>query len=437
MENLTWNLISMKFTKKLFFLSFLTLAATVFFEPSISLAGPITDTYNAGTSVNELQQQAGKPTNRIKIPGITYSNIKEVKEDGDTYLYVPYIGEYLSVVYRYLVVIAGLVAVIVIIIAGIQWTASGGNSSSIESAKNRIVGALTGLGLAVGSYIILYTINPELVNFRSLKIKYIPGVPVEVTYDEGEDPTAKPSTGGYLGGNPKPSGKAKCIYEKFTPNIKVGEKPPIRQINLLGMGRSIPVNSNSYDAWKKASDEILASQDPEVLGYLQYMRDFRDKKVPDLLGEKDGAGVVSQSLGKGIGISRATGAELGSLIQDMHVMGLAVDFMTRSNWDINWGGTKKGKAASGYCENYKKTLTKMKNGDYGEQLKSDPYKMYERLDKKIEHCMNKFDNGNDPFTSIPQGMIDIFVRNGFYWGGYGWGNKMRSDAMHFEYWGGC
>lgn len=186
MENLTWNLISMRFTKKLFFLTFLTLTGTVFFEPTISLAGPITDTYNAGTSVNELQQQAGKPTNRIKIPGIAYSDIKQVEEAGDTYLYIPYIGEYLSIVYRYLVVIAGLIAVIVIIIAGIQWTASGGNSSSIESAKNKIVGALTGLGLAVGSYIILYTVNPELVNFRSLKIKYIVTEEL-VDYDKNPD----------------------------------------------------------------------------------------------------------------------------------------------------------------------------------------------------------------------------------------------------------
>ena len=136
-------------------------------------------------TVNEQLQIIGKPTNQIKIPGLSYSEVTQVEEGDGIYLYVPFLGEYLAVVYRYLVVLAGVAAVIMIIVAGIQWTASGGNSSTIESAKNRIIGALTGLGLAVGSYLILYTINPDLVNFKSLKIKYIEPEPVE--YYESPD----------------------------------------------------------------------------------------------------------------------------------------------------------------------------------------------------------------------------------------------------------
>ncbi len=169
-------------TKNIKFWFFLTFLGTILFLPQTSLAAvtdDIKNTYNAGSSVNELQQMAGKPTNRIKIPGIEYSDIKQVKEGDKTYLYIPFIGEYLSIIYRYLVVLAGLVAVIMIIIGGIQWTASGGNSSSIDSAKNKIIGAVTGLGLALGSYVILYTINPELVNFRSLKIFYVEGQAIE------------------------------------------------------------------------------------------------------------------------------------------------------------------------------------------------------------------------------------------------------------------
>lgn len=138
-------------------------------------------------TVNEQIQIIGKPTNQIKIPGLSYTEVTEVEENDGVYLYVPFIGEYLSVVYRYLVVLAGVAALIVIIVAGIQWTASGGNSSTIESAKNRIVGALTGLGLAVGSYIILYTINPDLVNFKSLKIKYIEGKDIAGDHGDVED----------------------------------------------------------------------------------------------------------------------------------------------------------------------------------------------------------------------------------------------------------
>ncbi len=189
----------MNFRNKKFFFnfSFVFILGTFLF-PHTSLAVEAIDstknTYNAGSSVNELQQMAGKPTNKIQIPGLNYSDIEQVDEAGDTYLYIPFLGEYLSAIYRYLVVFAGLLAVIIIIISGIQWSASGGNSGTIESAKNRIIGALTGLGLAVGSYIILYTINPELVAFRSLKIKYIVGEEIEVSTAGDPANTTGPST---------------------------------------------------------------------------------------------------------------------------------------------------------------------------------------------------------------------------------------------------
>ncbi len=167
MEDITWHLIFMRFnTKQLLHAFCFLLFAICLLYPNISHADII-------PTVDEQIEIIGKPTHQIKIPGLSYTEVKKVEEGDGTYLYVPFIGEYLSATYRYLIVVAGLVAVIVIIVAGIQWTASGGNSSTIESAKNRIIGALTGLGLAVGSYVILYTINPDLVNFRSLKIKYI------------------------------------------------------------------------------------------------------------------------------------------------------------------------------------------------------------------------------------------------------------------------
>jgi len=62
--------------------------------------------------------------------------------------------------------IAGILAVIMIIIAGVQWVTSGGNSEMINGAKKRIGGALTGLLIAYLSYTILNTINPALTNLR-------------------------------------------------------------------------------------------------------------------------------------------------------------------------------------------------------------------------------------------------------------------------------
>ncbi len=77
-----------------------------------------------------------------------------------------HIGEFILLMYKYLVTVASILAVIMIILAGVQWVTSGGNSERISSAKKRIGGAIIGLFIAYMSYFILNTINPALVNLR-------------------------------------------------------------------------------------------------------------------------------------------------------------------------------------------------------------------------------------------------------------------------------
>ena len=77
-----------------------------------------------------------------------------------------HIGEYIQTLYQYGIVAAGVLSVIMIIVAGFTWTTSGGNSERIGSAQKRIAGAITGLALAVLSYTLLNTLNPALVNIR-------------------------------------------------------------------------------------------------------------------------------------------------------------------------------------------------------------------------------------------------------------------------------
>lgn len=76
------------------------------------------------------------------------------------------LGEFIQYIYKYSIRIAGIIAVVLIIISGIQWTASGGNSDLVGSAKKRIAGAISGLVLLALSYTVLNTINPYLVNLR-------------------------------------------------------------------------------------------------------------------------------------------------------------------------------------------------------------------------------------------------------------------------------
>ncbi|MFH1947040.1 MAG: pilin [Candidatus Magasanikbacteria bacterium] len=75
-------------------------------------------------------------------------------------------GKFIQWIYRYGVMTAGLLAMVMIVVAGLQWSTSAGSPERIASAKKRIAGALMGLFVALMSYFILNTVNPYLVNLR-------------------------------------------------------------------------------------------------------------------------------------------------------------------------------------------------------------------------------------------------------------------------------
>lgn len=73
---------------------------------------------------------------------------------------------YASQVFAYLLSVAAFLAVIMVVIGGVQYLASGGNTSVVSDAKGRIWSAVGGLLLAVGAWLILYTINPDLIRLK-------------------------------------------------------------------------------------------------------------------------------------------------------------------------------------------------------------------------------------------------------------------------------
>lgn len=77
-----------------------------------------------------------------------------------------HLGEFIQYMYQYGFVIGTIIATLVIIVAGFQWTVSGGNTAVIQSAQKRIGGAVVGLLIMAMSYTILNTINPRTVTLR-------------------------------------------------------------------------------------------------------------------------------------------------------------------------------------------------------------------------------------------------------------------------------
>ena len=133
--------------------------------------------------VNQVKaaEDKAKPTisfcPQINIPGIKMFDTnkypctkKEGKIDPTTAFQISTDSIALLVggVYKFVVGIAAIAAVIVMMAGGYVWLFAGGNASKVGEAKSLIGSAVLGLFLALGSYMILYLINPELTNLKSL-----------------------------------------------------------------------------------------------------------------------------------------------------------------------------------------------------------------------------------------------------------------------------
>lgn len=174
-----------------------------------SLLGDLARGYNQ-TPLTEEQLLAlmQKPNPKIKIPGLSFSDLAvngklSSDEDGSTYIEVPFLGEYASAVYNYLILIAGVICVARIIVAGFIYTAPDTSGESKSAAIAMIKNAVIGLGLVVGSYTILYAINPDLVAFKNLKVFYTRGEPY---FEPAELPQT--TAGGYVAGEAEVSAEA-------------------------------------------------------------------------------------------------------------------------------------------------------------------------------------------------------------------------------------
>ncbi len=73
------------------------------------------------------------------------------------------VASYVPVVIRLGIVLAALLAVVVIIIAGFMYITSAGNTGKLEKAKTLVFDAIIGLLIAVGYWLILQAINPAIL----------------------------------------------------------------------------------------------------------------------------------------------------------------------------------------------------------------------------------------------------------------------------------
>jgi len=103
-------------------------------------------------------------TPQVEIPGFKFNS-----KANDT----SNIAELIKAIYIYAIGIVGILAAVVLMIGGVMWIIAGGNATAIGEAKAWIGASLTGLVLALSSYLILATVNPALVDFKPSGIRNV------------------------------------------------------------------------------------------------------------------------------------------------------------------------------------------------------------------------------------------------------------------------
>lgn len=83
---------------------------------------------------------------------------------------IPIAGQ-IANLYTWVLGVGALVALLVLIYGGIVYSTSAGNESRISEAKEWVFGALAGLFILFGSYLILNTLNPELVKLKDIALE--------------------------------------------------------------------------------------------------------------------------------------------------------------------------------------------------------------------------------------------------------------------------
>lgn len=78
------------------------------------------------------------------------------------------LARYIKAFYNYGLTIAGILATLVLMGGGVLWLISGGDSGKVGQAKELITGSIVGMVILVCAWIILNTINPNLVNLKSV-----------------------------------------------------------------------------------------------------------------------------------------------------------------------------------------------------------------------------------------------------------------------------
>ncbi len=116
----------------------------------------LSSSFLVGPSVNAGDSNSNCPSGEIalqvSVPGLGHC--------------VKGFPEYIKAFYNFFMSIVGILAVIMIMLGGLQWIMAAGNAQKIDGAKTIIISAIMGLVLTFTSYTILNVLNPDVLTLK-------------------------------------------------------------------------------------------------------------------------------------------------------------------------------------------------------------------------------------------------------------------------------
>ena len=155
---------------------------------------------------------------------------------------------YINAVYKFGIWAVGIAALLMIAIGAYMYITSAGNNSSMEKAKGVITDAIVGLVLALGAYLLLYIINPDLV-----KISKLPVVSAPVT---------APVTPGGVKGATCTDGKCSQVDPAIQNNASGIEPATLKSFIVAGEG----CNKNTSSGGACGYSQVIASNRKTICG---------------------------------------------------------------------------------------------------------------------------------------------------------------------------
>lgn len=147
----------------------------VFFVPAIGQAQTTSTTSSTANSGPQAATDVFTPQLSTDIPGLTFTQV--MTEDG--ILEINFLGDYISGVYNYLIGFSTTIAIVFIMIAGLQYSFGGASAGTVSKAKERIRNAVIGLSLLLGTVTILTFINPKTTLFKPLRLQTVSKLALE------------------------------------------------------------------------------------------------------------------------------------------------------------------------------------------------------------------------------------------------------------------